>query len=191
MSVKSGFCDENNVVRSVRAPGPLREACGFYYQEFSSATSLKLKNDPFNTGEAGNSVRSWIEFLIPEKAKPLAYYDDPFFGKYPAVTENKFGKGSLIYEGCLVSDEIQSAIVAGKALEIGLMEHKNQISYPVVSRSGTNDMGKTIRYYLNYSGNDISVKYNYKGGTNLLNDKLLKKDDIISLKPWDVAIVEE
>ena len=64
-------------------------------------------------------AKDWVEFLIPETAKPLAVYDDPFFGKYPAVTENKFGKGSFIYEGCLLTDEVQSKIVSDKALEIG------------------------------------------------------------------------
>ena len=29
-----------------------------------------------------------------DSAKALAYYDHPFFGKYPAITRNEFGKGS-------------------------------------------------------------------------------------------------
>ena len=191
MSVKSGFCDENSVVRHVKAPGPLREACGFFYQEFSSASSLSLKDDPFNTGQTGNSVGTWIEFLMPDTAKPLAFYDDPFFGKFPAVTENRFGKGTLIYEGCLVSNEIQSAIISKKALELGIIKSDNHIAYPVVVRQGTNDQGKTIRYYLNYSGKDVTVPYNYNRGTNLFTDNTLKKGDSISLKPWDVVIIEE
>ena len=36
MSFKSGFTDENDTVRAVRAPGPLRAAAGFSYQEFST-----------------------------------------------------------------------------------------------------------------------------------------------------------
>lgn len=190
MSVKSGFCDENSVVRHVKAPGPLREACGFYYQEFSSAGSLKLLNDPFKVGTEKNNVRSWVEFIIPETAKALAYYDDPFFGKYPAITENRYGKGSLIYEGCLVSDEIQSAVVAQKALEIGII-NKSTPKYPVVIREGVNSQGNTIRYFLNYSGKDVSVPYFAEKGVNLFTGKSLTKGNPVSLKPWDVAIVEE
>lgn len=190
MSVKSGFCDENDVVRHVRAPGPLRKAAGFFYQEFSNIKSLSLRNDPFKVGDEKNKATDWIEFLIPETAKTLASYDDPFFGKYPAITENKFGKGSFIYEGCLVSDEIQSRIVSDKAKEIGLID-ENQITYPVVMKHGTNDQGKTIRYYLNYSGKDQSVVYNFEKGTDLLNSKTLKKGDSFVLKPWDLLIVEE
>jgi beta-galactosidase len=191
MSVKSGFCDENSVVRHIKAPGPLRDACGFYYQEFSSISSVPLKDDPFKVGQEKNSAKTWIEFLIPETAKPLATYDDPFFGKYPAVTENKFGKGSLVYEGCLVSDEIQLSIVAAKAKELSLISKEDNITYPLVMRQGTNDQNKTIRYYLNYSGKDLTVSYNYSKGTNLFTNASIKKGDMISLKPWDVAIFEE
>ena len=42
----------------------------------------------------------------------MATYDHPFFGKYPAVTENQFGAGTLTYEGTLVSDAIQEKILA-------------------------------------------------------------------------------
>jgi beta-galactosidase len=190
MSVKSGFCDENDVVRHVKAPGPLRKAAGFYYQEFSNIKPLSLRGDPFKVGDEKNKATDWAEFLIPETAKTLADYDDPFFGKYPAITENKFGKGSFIYEGCLVSDEIQSKIVSDKAREIGLID-ENQITYPVVMKYGINDQGKTIRYYLNYSGKDQSVMYNFEKGTDLLNNKTLKKGDSFILKPWDLLIVEE
>jgi beta-galactosidase len=190
MSVKSGFCDENSVVRYTKAPGPLRKAAGFYYQEFSTIKSLSLRDDPFKVGNEKNKATDWAEFIIPETAKTLAGYDDPFFGKYAAITENNFGKGSFIYEGSLVSDEIQSKIVADKAKEIGLM-NDNQITYPIVMRYGINDLGKTIRYYLNYSGKDQSVLYNFDKGTDLLNNRALKKGDLISLKPWDLLIVEE
>jgi beta-galactosidase len=36
MTFKRGFCNECSTVRWEMAPGPLREAAGFHYQEFSS-----------------------------------------------------------------------------------------------------------------------------------------------------------
>jgi len=136
-------------------------------------------------------VSNWVEFIIPEKAKTIASYDDQFFGKYPAITENKFGNGTLIYEGCLVSDEIQSAILMKKALELGLISKENGVQYPVVIKSGTNDKGKTIHYYLNYSNKSVSVGYNFNSGTNLLAKKAMNRGENINLNPWGVAIVEE
>ena len=67
----------------------------------------------------------------------------------------------------------------------------NQLTYPIVMRYGTNDQGKTIRYYLNYSDKDQSLMYNFDKGTDLLSSKALKKGDNFILKPWDLLIVEE
>ena len=58
----------------------------------------------------------WAEFLMPEHAKALAYYDHPFFGKWPAITENQFGSGTLLYEGTYLSDALQTAVLK-RALE--------------------------------------------------------------------------
>jgi beta-galactosidase len=191
MSVKSGFCDENSVVRHVKAPGPLRNAAGFFYQEFSNIKSVALLDDPFKVGEENNKAKDWVEFIIPETAKPVANYNDTFFGKYPAIVENKFGKGSFIYEGCLVTDEIQSKIVSTKALETGLIDKDRQLSYPIVMKYGINDQGKTVRYYFNYSNEEQSFVYKYSKGTDLLTDRTLKNGDRIILKPWDILILEE
>ena len=69
MTFKSGFANENSAVRWVRAPGPLREAAGFSYQEFSNLEQpLALKGDPFHAG-GDNKVSYWAEFLMPEHAR--------------------------------------------------------------------------------------------------------------------------
>ena len=60
---------------------------------------------------ADNKVMYWAEFLLLEHAKPLAYYDHPFFGRWAAITENSFGKGSLLYEGTYLSDDLQTDIL--------------------------------------------------------------------------------
>ena len=56
MAFKSGFTNEFDTVRWTTMPGPLREAAGFHYQEFSNLRQpLALKGDPFHAGE-GNKV---------------------------------------------------------------------------------------------------------------------------------------
>jgi beta-galactosidase len=61
MTFKSGFANENSAVRWVRAPGPLREAVGFSYQEFSNLEHpLSLKGDPFHAS-AANRVLYWAK----------------------------------------------------------------------------------------------------------------------------------
>jgi len=191
MTFKSGFANENSAVRWVRAPGPLREAAGFSYQEFSNLENpLQLKGDPFHASE-GNKVSYWAEFLLPEHAKALAYYDHPFFGKWPAITENQFGAGSLLYEGTYLSKELQTAVLRSSIEKLGLAGPDQQLSASVHVTHGVNRLGKRLHYYFNYSSADVKVTYAYAAGTNLLNAKPVAKADVLTLAPWDLAIVEE
>jgi beta-galactosidase len=191
MTFKSGFANENSAVRWVRAPGPLREAAGFSYQEFSNLEHpLALKDDPFHA-EAENKVSYWAEFLMPEHAKALAYYDHPFFGKWPAITENEFGAGTLLYEGTYLSDQLQTTVLKQELGKIGLTGPDQQLPASVHVQHGVNRLGKRLHYYFNYSGVEVRLNYAYPSGTNLLDGKPLAHGMDLTLAPWDLAIVEE
>ncbi len=191
MTFKSGFANENSAVRWVRAPGPLREAAGFSYQEFSNlAQPLTLKDDPFHAG-AENKVSHWAEFLMPEHARALAYYDHPFFGKWPAITENEFGAGTLLYEGTYVSNTLQTAVLRSTLEKIGLTGSDQQLPASVHVQHGVNRLGKRLHYYFNYSGAEVKLTYAYTSGTNLLDGKPVAKSGEFTLAPWDLAIIEE
>lgn len=191
MQFKSGFSDENSTVRPVLAPGPLRESCGFHYQEFTSLKELALKDDPFQVGKEQNKINTWAEYIIPETAKPLAFYDHPYFKEYPAITINNFGKGTLLYEGCLVSDAIQEKIILQEIERANLKTPDQNLHWPLITKSGTNNAGKTIRYYYNYSSAPISFKYLYPGGTELISGKKVANSETLLIAPWDVLIIEE
>jgi beta-galactosidase len=192
MTFKSGFANENSAVRWVRAPGPLREAAGFSYQEFSNLEHpLALKGDPFHVGDKENQVMYWAEFLMPEHAKPLAYYDAPFFGRWPAITENQYGKGTLLYEGTYLSDGLQRSILENALKESGLTGPDQALPSAVHVVSGTDRLGKELHYYFNYSGKPATFTYPYAAGKDLLTDAAIKNSQQVVLRPWDVAIVEE
>ncbi len=191
MTFKSGFANENSAVRWVRAPGPLREAAGFSYQEFSNLEHpLALKGDPFHVGSA-NTVQYWAEFLMPEHAQPLAYYDHPFFGRWPAITENHFGSGTLLYEGTYLSDELQTAVLRSTLKQIGLIGAEQPLPASIHMQHGINRLGKQVNYFFNYSGAEVNFRYEDAEGTNLLTGKPVAHDSDLALGPWDVAIIEE
>ncbi|HKM48069.1 MAG TPA: beta-galactosidase [Terriglobales bacterium] len=191
MTFKSGFTNEYDTVRWTMAPGPLREAAGFRYQEFSNlATPLPLKGDPFQAG-ADNKVSTWAEMLISEGALPLAYYDHPFFGKYPAITQNHFGSGTLTYEGTVLSDTLQTKVLLNVLQMAGLTGPDQELPATVRVKHGTNRNGKTIHYYMNYSSDSRSFKYPYKLGEDLLTKTTVAPSQTVTLKPWDLAIFEE
>ncbi len=189
MQFKSGFSDENSMVRPVMAPGPLREACGFYYQEFSNIKSLPLKDNPFNVEE--NTAVDWMEFLIPETAEALAYYDHPFFSHYPAVTINSFGKGTLLYEGSIFSDQIQTRIIKEALGRAGISNPDHQYSWPIIAKSGTNDQGNGIHFYYNYSSDPADLSYPHPSGKELVSERKVEKGDPLQIEPWGVIIIEE
>jgi beta-galactosidase len=191
VSFKSGFTNENDTVRWTMAPGPLREAAGFHYQEFSSLRQpLMLKGDPFHAG-SDNRVSEWAEMLIPDNAEALAYYDHPFFGKYPAITRNHFGKGTLTYEGTVLSDQLQEKLLLDVLQRAGVTGPDQRLSPTVRVKHGTNRAGNKIHYYLNYSGDSQKVTYPYGGGSDLLSGEAIAQSQAILLKPWDLAIIEE
>lgn len=191
MTFKSGFANENSAVRWQRAPGPLAQAAGFTYQEFSNLEKpLALKGDPFHAGEE-NTVGKWAEFLMPTTAKSLATYDHPFFGRWPAITENRFGKGTLTYEGTAVSDTLQKDLVAHTLQLAGIAVDPQAAASPVRIRQGINGKGHRITYMLNYSSAPVTVTYTGAAAHNLLDGSAVAGGSAVTLAPWDLAIAEE
>jgi beta-galactosidase len=191
LTFKSGFCDEHSRVRWTRAPGPLREAAGFSYQEFSTLREpLPLKGDPYGVGEA-NRVRIWAEMLIPEGAETLAVYDHPFFGRYPALTRHRHGRGTLTYEGTVLSDELQKAVLLDVLKRAGLTGPDQGLPPPVRLRQGVSRDGTRLRYYLNFSGQPQAFAYPHGSGADVLTGRAMAKGANVTLEPWDLVVVEE
>lgn len=190
MTFKSGYCDQNSAVRSVLMPGLLREAAGFSYQEYSSlAHPLPLCGDPFHAG-ADNRVSYWAEFIILKHAQALAYYDDPFFGRWPAITLNHYGRGVLVYEGSWLSDALQKKVMMKmlRSAGISLVDATQPSSIRV--RREINSQGDAMYFYLNYSGNRQVAVYHYRKGVDLFSGKEVDDGQQLVLQPWGVSIVE-
>jgi beta-galactosidase len=191
MAFKSGFTNEYDTVRWSMAPGPLRKAAGFHYQEFSNLSKpLALTDDPFKAG-ADNKVSVWAEMLILEGAQPLAFYDHPFFGKYPAITQNHFGSGTLTYEGTVLSDTLQTKVLLNVLQVAGLPGADQELPASVRVKHGTNRSGKVVHYYMNYSSDPQTFKYPYKPGEDLLTRTAVGPAQTLTLKAWDLVIIEE
>ena len=189
MMCKSGYCDENSAVRPMKAPGPLRKACGFYYQEHSSIKNMNLKENLF--GIKDNAVSTWTEFLIPETAKPLAYIDHPFFGKWPCITENNYGKGHLVYLATVPSDQLLSNILTRSARRADVLPFDGRYQFPIIIRNGTNDKDSKIHYLFNYSAESKTMIYPFGKSTNLLNNKTISSNESIDIPAWGVIITKE
>jgi beta-galactosidase len=192
MTFKSGFTNENSAVRWELAPGPLRKAAGFSYQEFSNLEKpLSLKGDPFHVGDEANQVSTWAEFIKVDTAKPLAFYDHPFFGRWPAVTSNHFGTGTLTYEGTALTATLQKALLLEALRAAGLTGPDQKLPATVRVKHGTAHDGRKLHYYLNYSSEPATISYPYAQGSDLLTGGKLGPGEQTRLGPWDLIIVKE
>ncbi len=190
LTMKSGFADENSTVRAMLAPGLLRAVCGFYYQEFGTIEPTALKGDPYHAG-VNNTVKDWAEYIIPETATPVAFYDDKHWGKYPAILKNKFGKGSLTYIGTVPGNELMQSILTEAVTDAGINTPAQTLHFPLIARSGVNDKGKLIHYLFNYSDESKPVIYPFGSGIELTGKKPVNTHDSLTIEPWGVRIVEE
>jgi len=190
MAFKSGFTNQYSTVRWEMAPGPLRAAAGFHYQEFTNlAEPEPLEPDPYQVGDQ-NKGAVWQEFLIPDTAKVIASFKDPYW-HFPAITRNQFGGGTLTYEATYLTDALQREIVRDVAKIAGLSGADQNLPPAVKVRHGRNGQGTLLHYYLNFSGDQQSFPYAYNNGEDLLTGHRVAKQQTVTLKPWDLAIVAE
>ncbi|MEN9909227.1 MAG: hypothetical protein RLZZ540_2376 [Bacteroidota bacterium] len=189
---KSGFSDENVTVRNTIQPGIINEAAGVSYSQFVIPENVSLKGDPFQLGKDKNEIKYWMELLTPTTAKVLAKYDHPQWNNYAAVTQNNYGKGTVTYIGFMPGDNLMEKILEGSLKEAGLWKEDQKLHFPLITKSGINNQGKTIRYFFNYSAQAKIFTYTQgKNGTDLLSSEKVVKNSEINLAPWGMLIIEE
>ena len=135
-------------------------------------------------------MSQWAEFLQPTTAKTLATYDHPFFGRWPAITKNQFGKGTLTYEGTALSEQLQQAIVQLTLRDSGIPFDPEASRSAIRVKSGSNASGRSITYLLNYSSAPADVKYAGNPAHDLLTGRPLSPGQVLSIQAWDLVIAE-
>ncbi|UUZ96695.1 beta-galactosidase [Paenibacillus sp. P25] len=188
---KSGFANEHIQVRTVRQPGIIGEACGIRYSMFAEPKGVRLKGDPFGIGEEANRVETWMELITPITANVLAYYDHPHWGSYAAITSNRYGEGTATYIGCKPSPAVVSKVLEHALKEAGLWGTEQRLAFPLIVKTGVNALGRTIRYYFNYSDHQVSFTYPYPEGVELVSGQAVQEGDSLQLEPWGFKIIEE
>jgi len=129
--------------------------------------------------------------MARETAKPLAYYDHPFFGRWPAITRNIYGKGSLTYEGTMLSDKLQQALVLDTLRLSGVPVEDGVADSPVRIKHGRNQKEERIHYFLNFSSLPTEVLYSYAPAQDLLSQQKISVGQRLVIAPWDIVIAVE
>ena len=190
---KTAFANENVKVSHEMQPHILSNCFGISYQQFTFPKNTGLSGSIIN-GTAKDSdekaeAKVFMELLMPQEAEVLASYDHYNWKEYAAITKNHYRKGTAIYIGCMTDDNTLKAVLteALNSAEVEIPEY----SWPVIIRKGTNDLGKCVRYILNYSAEEQNVVYHGADGTELFSEESVQDGDTVTVLPWNVKIIEE
>lgn len=188
---RSAFSDEHLKIYSDVQPHILKDCLGIHYDQYTYPrnTSVKLQADPSVTSDA----KEWMDLLFCDTAKTIASYAHPVYGAYAAVTQNTFGKGSSLYFGTMLDDKMTEQILHDYLQEIHLSDadfSKYALHFPIITKQGENDEGHHLFYYFNYSMEEQKFPYPHEAGRELLSDTEISTGSVLTLAPWDVAIIE-
>jgi len=189
---RSGFHNEHVQVRQSMQPGLLTDVCGIRYQQYTSYLErVNLKDCRFDIDADQSYMTNWIELIMPVTAEVWALYDHPYWGKFAAITHNKFGKGTATYFAGYPSMEVMKQMLSKVVGLSGIEKDDSRLSFPLIVRKGTNEKGKTISYYLNYSASPVTINYSHKKAKELFSGKRVGNGDSFTINGWDIAIFEE
>ena len=169
---KTAFANENVKVSHEMQPHILSNCFGISYQQFTFPKNTGLSGSIINGIAKGADeeaeAKVFMELLMPQEAEVLASYDHYNWKEYAAITKNHYRKGTAIYIGCMTDDNTLKAVLteAFNSAEVEIPEY----SWPVIVRKGTNDLGKCVRYILNYSAEEQNVVYHGADGTELSSE---------------------
>jgi len=190
---KTAFANENVKVSHEMQPHILSNCFGISHQQFTFPKNTGLSGSIINGTAKGADEKAeakiFMELLMPQEAEVLASYDHYNWKEYAAITKNHYGKGIAIYIGCMTDDNTLKAVLtdALNSAEVEIPEY----SWPVIVRKGTNDLGKYVRYILNYSAEEQNVVYHGADGTELFSEESVQDGENITVLPWNLKIVEE
>ena len=193
-SFKTAFANENVKVSHEVQPHILSNCFGVHYDQFTFPKNVGLTGEvipekPDQKGNAHPAAKVFMELLVSEGAEVLASYEHYNWKDYAAITRNRYGKGQAVYIGCMTDEETLKSVYKAVLPEAGV--EIPEYHYPIIVRKGLNDLGKTVCYFLNYSGMELEMPYDYKNGIELLENTAVENGTALQMPAWGVKIVEE
>ena len=188
-SFKTAFTNENVKVSHQVQPHILKNCLGVHYDQFTFPKNVGLTGEIISKKNSLSEAKVFMELLTADGAEVLASYEHCNWKDYAAITRNHYGKGQAVYIGCMTDEDTLKAVYKAVLPEAGV--EIPEYHYPIIVRKGTNDLGKTIRYFLNYSAVELEMPYEYKNGEELLENTSVERGATLQMPAWGVKIVEE
>ena len=185
---KTAFANENVKVNYDVQPHILKDCLGVRYHQFTFPKNVGLTGKI--TGSEGDTyAKVFMELLISEGAEVMASYEHYNWGQYAAVTKNHYGNGTAYYIGCMTAQGVLENILRDALKNTGIPIFAEK-KFPLNVRQSTNDFGKNVYFYFNYSAEEQDVIHDFSDSTDLLTKEDVRTGDTISIPAWGVKILE-
>ncbi len=172
---RSFFADENLTIRHDAQPHGMTDVFGMTYDQFCN-------------GKAVPHVQSWMELLRPDAdTEILQSYEHYAFSPYAAVTFHPFGQGGAAYLGAHFDRQTLEALLEQLLPRLGIS--LPSLRWPLVTKEGVNQLGRTVRYVLNYG--EAPASFSAPADCReLLGDLAYAGGQRLTLPAWGLAILE-
>lgn len=183
-SYLSGIVNENDSVYLGGYPGPLKDVLGIWVEESDAVIpgqkiTVSLDSDNYQA----NLI---CDLLHLEGAHALGNYNSEFYKETPAVSENKWGKGTSWYIGTQL-DEAGLSKIFDHLISIvnikSLIETKTDLE---ITKRVTKS-GKELYFVLNMSNDTKDLPSEFDAYKNLFTDKSANK----KMKAWEVQLLSK
>ncbi|MBN2658504.1 MAG: beta-galactosidase [Spirochaetales bacterium] len=143
----SGIVDENDQVYMGGYPGALKKLTGIWVEEVDAL--YRGQTNRIETGSGNYDCGLICEVIHLEGAEALAYFGEDYYAGMPAVTENRFGKGRVLYLGTQPDREYLKYILDDWGAAAGIIrfvEPLNDLEVTVREKNG-----RRFLFLLNHS----------------------------------------
>ena len=182
-SFRSFVADEYLSVYPDVQPHVLHNCFGMSYQQHTEPSNLNILGEP---------VTYFAELLKTKEAESLADYEHRYWSKYAGITKNTFGTGAAYYIGCYTEKDVLKEVYR-KAIEdahVANASYNQNEKWPIIIRSGTNELDKEVHYVMNYSMNEQEYICPFDCVEDVLSGDVYRQGEKISLSDWDVKVLE-
>ena len=174
-------------------PGRLREAVGATYGEYTNLTvpvpvraaagaPLAVPDDAAAT--------AWADALVAEGAEPLAHYEHPHLGRWPAVTSHEHGAGRVTYVGTLPNRALAVALARWLRSPDAANADWGALPDAVTVTGARNPRGERVRFVSNWSWEPATLALPAPA-RDLLSGEELAEGAALALEAWDVRVLVE
>jgi len=185
MSCFSGIVDSREHIRLGGYPAPFEDMLGLRVEDFlplgaGELIPIRLHDGSETTG------RVWSELIRPGTAEMIATFDSGALKGKPAVTRNRFGKGSTAYVATILEERAMGALLKTAWTEAGVTSvAETPAGVEVVRRQ---DAGRSFLFVLNH--HDAEMHVNTGPGVDLITGERVGPQGL-RLPPYGVAVIAD